>query len=197
MLCAFGDLLSPAERNALDQTETPGNILDLTTALKEAKVSEKKIKRCEAFLQSVQQFSSVVDTLIQHSPFISALVWGSVKILLLTARNYIQYFSCLTDLLEKLGVLCPIFKEFQDLWPHCQGLQDAVFDYYAQTVVFCTDALKFLRTTMILRALIRPLNNELQDHVKKSFSFSRRLWNTRLFLKEKLQLEKQGRCCCF
>ncbi|KAF8457077.1 hypothetical protein BDZ91DRAFT_800670 [Kalaharituber pfeilii] len=92
--------------------------------------------------------------------------WGEVAEIGGTARNYIQYFSCLTDLLEKLGVLCPIFKEFQDLWPHYQGLQDAVFEYYAQTVVFCTDALKFLRksgTTMILRALVRPLNNELHD----------------------------------
>ncbi|KAF8467186.1 hypothetical protein BDZ91DRAFT_848457 [Kalaharituber pfeilii] len=189
---AFGNLLSPAERNALDQTETPGNILDLTTALKEAKVSEKKIKRCEAFLQSVQQFSSIVDTLIQHSPFISALVWGSVKILLLTARNYIQYFSCLTDLLEKLGVLCPIFKEFQDLWPHCQGLQDAVFDYYAQTVVFCTDALKFLRrssTTMILRALVRPLNNELQD-VEKKLLFQQKIVEYQVVLEREASARK-------
>ncbi|KAF8466010.1 hypothetical protein BDZ91DRAFT_763458 [Kalaharituber pfeilii] len=140
---AFSKLLLPAERSALTQTTTPDGILELTTALKDARVSEKKIKRCEAFLQSVQQFSGIVDTMIQHNACISALVWGSVKILLLTARNYIRYFSCLTDLLEKLGMVCPIFKEFQDLWPHFQGLQDAIFEYYAQTVKFCADALDF------------------------------------------------------
>ncbi|KAF8465374.1 hypothetical protein BDZ91DRAFT_783363 [Kalaharituber pfeilii] len=167
---AFSKLLSLDERNALNQTETPTDILDLTKALQDARVSEKNIKRCEAFLQSVQQFSRVVDTMIQHQTYISALVWGSVKLLLLTAHNYIRYFACLTELLEKLGMLCPIFTEFQDLWPHYQGLQDAVFEYYAKTVVFCTDALAFLRrssTSMIWRALLLPLGNELQDVEKK------------------------------
>ncbi|KAF8467161.1 hypothetical protein BDZ91DRAFT_814006 [Kalaharituber pfeilii] len=141
----FSNLLSPAERNALSQTETPGDIL---TALKQAKVSEKNIKNCEAFLQSVQQFSSIIDTMIQHNPFISALVWGSIKILLMTAQNYIQYFSYLADFLGKLGTICPIYKEFQALWPHHEGLQDAVFES---------------GTSRILRAPVRPVNNGLQD----------------------------------
>ncbi|KAF8465397.1 hypothetical protein BDZ91DRAFT_849422 [Kalaharituber pfeilii] len=163
---AFRNLLSPAEIVDLSQTNTPGDILELTKGLKDERVSEKKIKRCEAFLQSVQQFSRIVDTMIQHSPCISALVWGSVKLLLLTAQKYVRFFSCLTDLLEKLGMLCPIFKEFQDLWPHYKGLQDAVFEYYAQTVNFCSKTIAFLRktsTSMIVRTLLKPLHNELQD----------------------------------
>ncbi|KAF8474053.1 hypothetical protein BDZ91DRAFT_779790 [Kalaharituber pfeilii] len=167
---AFNQSLSPDQRNILSQTKTPSDILELTKTLQDAKVSEKKIKRCEAFLQSVQQFSGIVDTMIQHNACISALIWGSVKILLLTAQNFAPYFSSLTEFLEKLGMFCPIFKEFQDLWPHYQGLQDAVFEYYAQTVQFCTDALAFLRrsnTSMILRALLQPLHNELQDVEKR------------------------------
>ncbi|KAF8471090.1 hypothetical protein BDZ91DRAFT_780945, partial [Kalaharituber pfeilii] len=146
--------------------------------------SERKIKRCEAFLQSVQQFSGIVDTMIQHNACISALVWGSVKILLLTARNYIRYFSCLTDLLEKLGMVCPVFKEFQDLWPHFQGLQDAIFEYYAQTVKFCADALGFLRksgTSMILRALLQPVHHELQE-VEKNLTIQQKIVEYQIIL---------------
>ncbi|KAF8466014.1 hypothetical protein BDZ91DRAFT_849130 [Kalaharituber pfeilii] len=181
---AFSKLLLPAERSVLTQTTTPDGILELTTALKDARVSEKKIKRCEAFLQSIQQFSGIVDTMIQHNACISALVWGSVKILLLTARNYIRYFSCLTDLLEKLGMVCPIFKEFQDLWPHFQGLQDAIFEYYAQTVKFCADALGFLRksgTSMILRALLQPVHHELQE-VEKNLTIQQKIVEYQIIL---------------
>ncbi|KAF8453197.1 hypothetical protein BDZ91DRAFT_786759, partial [Kalaharituber pfeilii] len=165
------------KKKELNQTEIPDNILALTKALKDARVSEKKINRCEAFLQSVHQFAGVVDTMIQHNASISALVWGSVKILLLTAQNFVRYFSALTELLGKLGKLCPIFKEFRDLWPHYEGLQDAVFEYYAQTVNFCTDALAFLRkssTKMILKALLQPLHGVLQD-VEKKLTFQQKI----------------------
>jgi len=39
--------------------------------------------KVEPFLDSLQQFSSVIDTFIQSNPQIVALVWGSVKFVLL------------------------------------------------------------------------------------------------------------------
>ncbi|KAF8460055.1 hypothetical protein BDZ91DRAFT_766560 [Kalaharituber pfeilii] len=75
-----------------------------------------------------------------------------------TAQNFVRYFSALTELLEKLGKLCPIFKEFRDLWPHYEGLQDAVFEYYAQTVNFCTNALAFLRKSRHNEHQLRQLS---------------------------------------
>ncbi|KAF8464885.1 hypothetical protein BDZ91DRAFT_783484 [Kalaharituber pfeilii] len=189
---AFNKLLSPEQRQALSQPQTPGDIVELTKALQDAKVSEKKLQRCEGFLQSVQQFSGIIDTMIQHSPCVSALVWGSVKILLLTAQNYVQYFSCLTKLFKRLGILCPIFKEFQELWPQHQGLQDAVFEYYAQMVRFCTDALAFLRrssTSMILRALLLPLKDELQE-VEKNLIFQQKIVEYQVILAREDEVRK-------
>ncbi|KAF8472835.1 hypothetical protein BDZ91DRAFT_760293 [Kalaharituber pfeilii] len=189
---AFNKLLSPEQRQALSQPQTPGDIVELTKALQDAKVSEKKLQRCEGFLQSVQQFSGIIDTMIQHRPCVSALVWGSVKILLLTAQNYVQYFSCLTKLFKRLGILCPIFKEFQELWPQHQGLQDAVFEYYAQMVRFCTDALAFLRrssTSMILRALLLPLKDELQE-VEKNLIFQQKIVEYQVILAREDEVRK-------
>ncbi|KAF8462151.1 hypothetical protein BDZ91DRAFT_360385 [Kalaharituber pfeilii] len=77
----FINLLSPQQRATL--TQTGGDFVGLTKALQDKRVSEKRINRCEAFLQSVQQFSGIVDTMIQHEPVISALLWGSIKILFL------------------------------------------------------------------------------------------------------------------
>jgi hypothetical protein len=39
--------------------------------------------RLFGFLESVQQFSSVVDTFVSSNPSIAALVWGSVRFALL------------------------------------------------------------------------------------------------------------------
>ncbi|KAF8474074.1 hypothetical protein BDZ91DRAFT_845495, partial [Kalaharituber pfeilii] len=164
----FINLLSPQQRATL--TQTGGDFVGLTKALQDKRVSEKRINRCEAFLQSVQQFSGIVDTMIQHDPVISALIWGSIKILFLTAQNFVQYFSELTKLLERVGQLWPIFKEFQELWPQSQGLQDAVLEYYAQIVDFCANAIEFLRSSgarMVLKAMLRPVQNEFQDAEQK------------------------------
>ncbi|KAF8463921.1 hypothetical protein BDZ91DRAFT_297131 [Kalaharituber pfeilii] len=181
---AFSQSLAPDERVTLNQTETPGDILELTKALQDARVPVNRINRCEAFLQSVQQFSNIVDTMIQHNAFISALVWGSVKILLLTAQNFTQYFSALTKLLERVGKICPVFKEFQDVWPYHLGLQDAVFEYFAKTVEFCTRALAFLRrssTSMIIKALFQRVTSELQD-VEKELTFQQEIVQYQLIL---------------
>lgn len=42
--------------------------------------------RLYILLQSIQQFSSVVDTFVQSNPAIAALVWGSVKLTILVSR---------------------------------------------------------------------------------------------------------------
>jgi hypothetical protein len=39
--------------------------------------------RIFSFLESVQQFSGIVDTFVSSNPAIAALVWGSIKFALL------------------------------------------------------------------------------------------------------------------
>ena len=43
-------------------------------------------KRMQDILNSVQQYCSIVDTCIQANPAIAALVWGSVKFVILVNR---------------------------------------------------------------------------------------------------------------
>lgn len=44
--------------------------------------------RLFTFLESVQQFSSVVDTFVSSNPSIAALVWGSIKFTFLVSLLY-------------------------------------------------------------------------------------------------------------
>ena len=53
-------------------------------------------QRLMTFLDSVQQFSAVVDTFVSSHPEIAALVWGGVKITLLV-RNICCHLMALTE----------------------------------------------------------------------------------------------------
>jgi len=79
----FKKLLSVQEKSELEQGKPPFNAIEITNALNKSKKTAKLASRCGPFIQSIQQFSGIVDTMIQHNPFISALAWGSVKFLLL------------------------------------------------------------------------------------------------------------------
>lgn len=60
----------------------------------------KRRSRCVAtsfstFLQSIQQFLSVVDTFVSSNPAIPALVWGSVKLAVLVSCPYLKINSAI------------------------------------------------------------------------------------------------------
>ncbi|MCJ1347158.1 hypothetical protein MMC31_005379 [Peltigera leucophlebia] len=74
----------------------------------------KRGSRCVAtrlltFLQSIQQFTTVVDTFGSSNPAIPALVWGSVKLAVLLTSNNASYF-------DKLSALLMSFKEPRAFW---------------------------------------------------------------------------------
>ena len=61
------------------------------------------------FLESLQQFSSVLDTFVSSNPQMAALVWGGVKLALLVKTNYICGFENAIDFFQRLSkMLLPI-----------------------------------------------------------------------------------------
>ncbi|MCJ1309800.1 hypothetical protein MMC25_003461 [Agyrium rufum] len=94
--------------------------------------------RCFAFLDSVHQFSSVVDTFVQSYPGLPGLIWGSVKITLLIASNGIGYFDKLTEYFMRLQNVCPRLSEYGSLYQEVPRLQSAITEYFATVVRFCS-----------------------------------------------------------
>jgi hypothetical protein len=61
-------------------------VIVFTTQLDEENAKRKSrcvASRLSTFLQSIQQFASVVETFVSSNPKIAALIWGSVKFALL------------------------------------------------------------------------------------------------------------------
>jgi hypothetical protein len=87
----FQDILSPEQkRYLLAQTTVPdaAAVIILTSEIDNENAMRRS--RCVAtrlfgFLESVQQFSSIVDTFVSSNPNIAAVMWGSVKLAILVA----------------------------------------------------------------------------------------------------------------
>lgn len=68
----------------------------------------KRKSRCVAarvspLLESIQQFSGIVDTFVSSHPSVAALVWGSVKLVLQVCS-----WDCVTGVWRKLAVSFPL-----------------------------------------------------------------------------------------
>lgn len=100
--------------------------------------------RLITFLESIQQFSQVVDTFVSSHPEVAALMWGGVKLALLAANNVTSYFNQLSTLLMNLGRQCPRIRELSSLYPTI-GLRKALCDYYAAIIRLCKHSTQYLR----------------------------------------------------
>ncbi|KAE8454212.1 hypothetical protein EG329_005137 [Mollisiaceae sp. DMI_Dod_QoI] len=92
-LSEFGSVLTDDERKQLQQIKgVPDASAALVfTAKLDASNSTRRGKsigaRAYSMLQSIQQFSAIVDTFISANPTIAALVWGSIKLTVLVSHT--------------------------------------------------------------------------------------------------------------
>ena len=91
-LSEFGSILTDDERKQLQQIKgVPDASAALVfTAKLDASNSTRRGRsigaRAYSMLQSIQQFSEIVDTFVSAHPDIAALVWGSVKLTVLVSH---------------------------------------------------------------------------------------------------------------
>lgn len=79
----FHQILTPEEFSKLSNTPPDArSVLDLAEAV-DGRAKKRKLRRWASafgpFLESVQRYSLAVEILISSNPQIAALVWGSVK----------------------------------------------------------------------------------------------------------------------
>ncbi|KAI6747494.1 hypothetical protein HG530_015874 [Fusarium avenaceum] len=116
--------------------------------------------RLSSILQSVQRFSTVVDTFVSSRPEIAALVWGSVKLAMLIAVNYTSYFESLSALFMELSNQCPRFAEYQALYTTSTRLQKVLCDFHAAIIRCCKH---------VVEAIQRPWQKQLRVAFFQSF----------------------------
>ena len=131
-----------------DRAPDPSAVIALTVSIDEENCNRRS--RCVgtrliSFLESVQQFTSIVDTLVSSHPEFAALIWGGVKLAMLAANNYSSYFDKLSTLLMNIGRTSPRLGDFGALYPSSERLQALLCEYYAVVVRLCKKAMEFSR----------------------------------------------------
>ncbi|KAL8660533.1 MAG: hypothetical protein Q9202_006456 [Teloschistes flavicans] len=167
----YGKILSVEEREQLYAQGPP----DATAAINFTTLIDRDCnssrRRCMGprlitFLESVQQFSGVVDTFVSSHPEFAALLWGGVKLALLFANNFSSYFDRLSLLLMDLGRQCPRISTLSSLYPSI-GLRKALCDYYAAILRLCEHIIHFLRKPVSFEQEFGPLEGEIRHSSKE------------------------------
>jgi NACHT domain len=117
------------------------------------------------FLEAVRQFSEVVDTFVNSNPTTAALVWGGVRMAIVTASNITSYFDKITSLIMTVGRSCPTYKQFGLLYPNRIDLQTALCEYFAIVIRLCMKIMEISRRSGIVHVL-SPIFNPFEIDFK-------------------------------
>jgi hypothetical protein len=97
-IAGFQAILSDDERMQLQQlkktSHDPQSIITFTAELDrlDGKRRGRSVaSRLASFLQTVEQFTPIIDTYIQSNPDIAALIWGSIKLTFMVRTSLCDY----------------------------------------------------------------------------------------------------------
>jgi Cdc6-like AAA superfamily ATPase len=176
-LLSFEDILTEEQKRQYQANTTKPDAASVIAFVADidANNNNSTNRRCVAprlctFLEATQQFSSVVDTFVSSNPTLAALIWGGVKMAILTASNVAAYFDKVTSMIMAIGKSCPTYQKFGQLYPGCVGLQRALCDYYAIIVKLCIKIIEVSRRTAItqtLTAIFVPFESEFKPSLNE------------------------------
>ncbi|CZR67042.1 uncharacterized protein PAC_16941 [Phialocephala subalpina] len=170
-LSEFGSVLTDDERKQLQLNKSvpDASAALVFTARLDASNSNRRGKsigaRAYSMLQSIQQFSAIVDTFISANPTIAALIWGSVKLTVLIAANMTSYFESLADLFMSLNKHFPQFDEYKLLFPKSLALQESICIFHASIVQLCKQTSFANPEIEGVRKMTIDLRSKLSPHV--------------------------------
>jgi hypothetical protein len=167
-LVEFQSILSDSEKvqlKNLKQVPDADAVLTFTASLDRMNPNRRGrsvATRLYSFLQSVQQFTGVVDVFVSSNPSVAALVWGSVRFTMMVRRpiscllrslltygkfmvNFTSYFQDLSKLLLGFETWCPRYEEHRLLFPSSIRLQESLSRFYALIVRCCKDIIVITR----------------------------------------------------
>ncbi|KAF4455179.1 NACHT domain [Fusarium albosuccineum] len=140
---SFRSVLTDEQRLQLDRIKSLPDtdaVLVFTAELDLQRRNQKGksiASRLFTVLQSVRDFSAIVDTLVSSNPSIAALVWGSVKLTMLVIVNFTSYYEAFSELFMSLGQVCPRFEQYQALFPNSERVQKALCKFNASIIRCC------------------------------------------------------------
>ncbi|VZI10230.1 unnamed protein product [Fusarium fujikuroi] len=166
-VAGFQAILTDDDRKKLQQLKTTSHdsqsIIAFTAELDlldKNRRGKSVASRLASFLQTIEQFTPIVDTYIQSNPDIAALIWGSIKLTFMFLANFASYFQSFVELLHGFGSLCTRFAQYQVIFNESSRLRRSVCEFHTSVITCCQQ---------IVLAIRRPLKNQLLKAITQSF----------------------------
>ncbi|KAL9078490.1 MAG: hypothetical protein Q9157_002578 [Trypethelium eluteriae] len=127
-----------------------GSLEDLLNGMKLAgpgSATLSSLNRLGPRMKFVDDFSAIIALYFGADARITALVWGSIRMLLtLASSSGDTLVQDVLDMLEELSLTLPRFRAYEETLPMDRALENALLEVYMEVICFYARAIHFFRT---------------------------------------------------
>ena len=134
----------------------------------------RSIQRLGPTLKFIDDFSAIIAVCFGADAKLTAVVWGSIRLMLNLASSAGDALKDVVDMLEELSLTLPRFQNYEDKLPVDRALENALVDVYAEVICFHARCIHFFRSHP--HALMRrPAWGDFRSDYSRTVSRIRRL----------------------
>ncbi|OAX82520.1 hypothetical protein ACJ72_03130 [Emergomyces africanus] len=104
------------------------------------------LKRLKPILKFVNDFSAVIALYFGADTALTAVIWGSLKLILTLASSAEDSLRDMLDMLEELSLTLPRFKTYEETLPMDTALESSLLAVYSEVICFYARAIHFFRS---------------------------------------------------
>ncbi|KAJ9137354.1 TPR-like protein [Coniochaeta hoffmannii] len=137
------DYATITEVNSLDDLVDYAKTLE--PYLPKEKAALTSIRRLKPTLKFVDDFAAILAVSFGADTKITALVWGSIRLMLTLASSAGDTLKDVLDMLEELSLTLPRFKNYETSLALTPPLENALIDVYTEVICFYARCIHFFR----------------------------------------------------
>jgi hypothetical protein len=117
----------------------------IESLLPQERTALNSMNRLGPKLKFVDDFSAIIALYFGADAKLTALVWGSIRLMLTLASSAGDTLQDVLDMLEELSLTLPRFKTYENTLPMNRALEAALLDVYTEVICFYARAIHFFR----------------------------------------------------
>ena len=132
------------------------------------------MNRLGPILRFVNDFAAVIAVSSGTDPKMTAIVWGSIRLLISLGSSAGDTLQEIMDMLEELSLTLPRFHRYEKTLPMDESFESTLFEVYTEMICLCARLIHFLRSNPH-NLLRRSAWNECQGDFKRTIKRIKRL----------------------
>ncbi|KAI9725809.1 MAG: hypothetical protein M1828_002438 [Chrysothrix sp. TS-e1954] len=144
------DLQETEDYEAIIESETQQDILRFAESIKALPPQEQNglssMRRLAPILKSLDDLTAILAVCFGADAKITAVLWGSMRLIVDLASTSTDVFRNVLDMLEELSLTLPKFRMYEETLPMDGPLEDALLDLYTEIICFYARSIHFFRS---------------------------------------------------